>query len=206
MDSREHGSDDRAMLEPWGDADVMTVSRELNLPEELIEVLERLELRYEVIDGDLVVNASPTFGHENYGGNLFVLLHAAAPHELAVLGDFGFFYDALVDGNIRNHTRADITVVRRSEVEEQGTVHPPLLVVEVQSPSTKARDVRIKRDIYERSGVPAYLLLHPVLKTLTVLELQDGRYVETHQAEPPALVHLDRPFPVDLDLARVFRD
>jgi Uma2 family endonuclease len=194
------------MLEAWGDADVMTVSRELNVPEELIEVLERLDMRYEVIDGDLVVNASPTFAHEDFGGNLFVQLHAAAPPELAVLGDFGFFYDALVDGNIRNHTRADITVVRRADVEKQGTVHPPLLIVEVQSLSTKARDVRIKRDIYERSGVCSYLLLHPVLKVLTVLELEDGVYVEKHRAEPPAFVHLTRPFPVTIDLGRVFRD
>jgi Uma2 family endonuclease len=193
------------MLEAWGDQDVMTVSRQLNLPEELVEMLERLDLRYEVIDGDLVVNAAPTFGHEDYCMNLAVLLHAAAPRHLAVLGDFGFFYDALVDGNIKNHTRADITVVRRDGVEEQGTVLPPLLVVEVQSPSTKARDVRIKRDIYERSGVPSYLLLHPVLKTLTVLELHAGRYVETVQAEPPAVVRLERPFPVDIDLAKVFR-
>jgi Uma2 family endonuclease len=42
-------------------------------------------------------------------------------------------------------------------VEPQGTLYLPLLVVEVLSPSTKARHVRIKRDLYERSGVRHYL-------------------------------------------------
>jgi Uma2 family endonuclease len=206
VDSRARGGDDRDMLEAWAEADMSTVARELGVPAELLRFLDEHDLRYEVIDGEILVNASPTFPHEDCRSQLFLQLLTAAPDDLAVLAEFAFFYDGLVAADTSNHTVADITVVRRADVEQQGTVLPPLLVVEVQSPSTKAKDVRIKRDIYERSGVPAYLLLHPVLKTLTVLELQDGHYVESHQAVPPAVVHLDRPFPVDLDLARVFRD
>jgi hypothetical protein len=56
----------------------------------------------------------------------------------------------------------------------------------------------------------------PDTRELSVLTLDDGAYVETarlsgsgalslEHAEPPDVVHLERPFPVDLDLARVFR-
>ena len=206
MDSRQQPEHDQDTLRPWEELDVTTLARDLRVPVELLELLERLNLQYEVIDGAILVNAAGTFEHADYGSNLFALLHAAAPRDLAVVTGFAFYYDGLVDPSLSNHTVADITVVRRAAVEKQGAVQPPLLLVEVESPSTKAKDVRIKRDIYERSGVGSYVLLHPVLKVLTVLELEDGVYVEKHRAEPPALVQLTRPFPVTIDLARVFRD
>ena len=37
----------------------------------------------------------------------------------------------------------------------------PDLVVEILSPSTRSRDVRLKRDLYERVGVEEYWLVDP---------------------------------------------
>ncbi len=45
----------------------------------------------------------------------------------------------------------------------------PDLVVEVLSPRTGRRDLRLKRDIYERNGVREYWLLDPGRRRITVL-------------------------------------
>jgi Uma2 family endonuclease len=123
------------MLAAWEELDMMTVAGELGLPVELLLLLDEHALRYEIIDGALVVNPPPGFIHEDLLGELFVQLRMASPPEIAVLGSgFKFFYAATTEGNTVNHTMADITVVRRSDVEEMGTILPPLLVVEVEVP------------------------------------------------------------------------
>ena len=193
------------MLEAWEELGMTTLARDTGLPAELLVLLEELSLRYEILDGSLVVNAPPIFDHEDFLMALAVQLRLASPPDIAVLGSgYKYFYDGL-RGNTRNHTMADITVVSRDRAERAGTVHPPLLVVEVQSPGTQRRDLGEKREIYERTGVGTYLLLHPEQRTLTVLRLVDGAYLQTHCAGESDVVRLDAPFPVALDLREVFR-
>lgn len=176
---------------------MMSVARESGLSQELLVLLEREAIRYEIIDGALVVNPPPGFSHEDWLAESLVQMRVASPPDIAVLGSgFKYFYAAISEGNRINHTMADITVVRRSDVEEMGTVRPPLLVVEVHSPTTWRTDQRRKREIYEATGVQTYLLLHPIELTITVLELEHGQYVETHRLEGRGEIELTRPFPV----------
>jgi Uma2 family endonuclease len=84
-------------------------------------------------------------------------------------------------------------VARREDVGEARLEQPALLVVEVLSPSTRLTDLGTKRLAYEAAGVPAYWLIDPDETRLTVLRLQDGRYVleaevvadERYQASSP---------------------
>jgi Uma2 family endonuclease len=52
----------------------------------------------------------------------------------------------------------------------------PDLVVEVLSRSTRARDRRQKKKIYERNGVREYWLVDAAARSITVFVLRDGRY------------------------------
>ena len=53
----------------------------------------------------------------------------------------------------------------------------PDLVVEILSPSTARRDLRVKRDIYERNGVREYWIVDPTRRAITVLAAgTDGRF------------------------------
>ena len=56
----------------------------------------------------------------------------------------------------------------------------PDLVVEILSPSTRSRDPREKKAIYERNGVREYWLVDSVATEVTVFVLQDGRYGAGH--------------------------
>jgi len=55
---------------------------------------------------------------------------------------------------------------------------PPLLVVEVVSPSTRLHDYNVKFARYERACIPSYWVVDPDELRLTAWELRDGRYVE----------------------------
>lgn len=52
----------------------------------------------------------------------------------------------------------------------------PDFVAEVLSPSTRKRDITIKKDIYEKFGVKEYWLIDPKGESIDVYLLQDGKY------------------------------
>lgn len=52
----------------------------------------------------------------------------------------------------------------------------PELVVEVLSPATAAKDKREKKALYERSGVPQYLIVDPLSYYAELYTLQAGSY------------------------------
>ncbi|HUP24028.1 MAG TPA: Uma2 family endonuclease, partial [Thermoanaerobaculia bacterium] len=52
----------------------------------------------------------------------------------------------------------------------------PDLVIEILSPSTRRRDERSKRDLYERYGIGEYWIVDPELETVKVFRLAGERY------------------------------
>jgi len=144
--------------------------------------------RYELVDGVLVVTPAPGKAHQRCVARLTALLIAAAgaEHEVLVAP-----FDYLVGPTTL--LQPDLLVARREDVGEARLEQPALLVVEVLSPSTRLTDLGTKRLAYEAAGVPAYWLIDPDETRLTVLRLQDGRYVleaevvadERYQASSP---------------------
>ncbi len=69
----------------------------------------------------------------------------------------------------------DIVVVcDGSKLDERGCKGAPDLVIEILSPATAAKDMKIKRDLYERHGIREYWLVHPTDKTVMVYRMGDA--------------------------------
>ena len=149
--------------------------------------------RYELIDGALLVSAEPSLQHQRVNAVLLRLLQDAAPPELEVL--------LPVDVRLSpfRQIAPDVTVVRRQDLSAKHVDDVPLLVVEVQSPSTRAVDLTLKRQVLQEAGVPSYWLVDPLELVLTVLDLQDGFYVERFRGR--GRYEASAPFPVVVDLA-----
>ena len=49
--------------------------------------------------------------------------------------------------------------------------------MEILSPSTRRRDITVKKDTYEKYGVKEYWLISPKEESIEVYLLQDGKYV-----------------------------
>lgn len=129
--------------------------------------------RFELVDGVLLVSPVPVPVHQRAVTRLGVLLHSGCPDGLEV-------FCPSVAWRISKHTifEPDALVVRPSELFDRGLDGTPLLAIEVLSPSTKLRDLGLKRRAYEEAGLPWYWIVNPKLPRLTVLRLEDGRFVE----------------------------
>ncbi len=53
---------------------------------------------------------------------------------------------------------------------------PPLLVVEVVSPSTKTEDYRAKRAEYDILEIPEYWIVDPLSEQIAIFVAEDGLY------------------------------
>lgn len=131
--------------------------------------------RYELIDGALLVSAEPSLQHQRVSARLHRLLQDAAPTDLEV------FWPIDVRLSPVRQIAPDITVVRRRDAGGRRLSGLPLLAVEVQSPSTGAVDLTLKRKVLEDAGVQSYWLVDPDALILTVLELDGGTYRQVAQ-------------------------
>jgi Uma2 family endonuclease len=146
--------------------------------------------RYELIDGALIVSAEPSLQHQRVNAQLLRLLQDAAPEDLEV------FLPIDVRLSPLRQIAPDITVVRRQERAAQRVSDLPLLVVEVQSPSTRAVDRALKRQVLQEAGVASYWLVEPDELVLTVLELVDGSYEQVAQVRGTEVFEAEQPFRV----------
>jgi Uma2 family endonuclease len=147
--------------------------------------------RYELIDGELLVSPSPSTAHQRAVGNLYVLLRAACPPDLEV---FVAPFDWLVDDH--NVFEPDLLVARRADLTERNLPRPPVLAVEVLSPTTRQRDLGRKRAAYARAGLAHYWAVDPLVPSVRVLELVEGTFCEVGYAADDGSIAVAHPFPV----------
>ncbi|MEX0658352.1 MAG: Uma2 family endonuclease [Egibacteraceae bacterium] len=124
-------------------------------------VLEKLEaegkldesLRYEILNGELVIRGVPRTRHERaVSALMYYFTTWARDHGGEVFAGLG-----IEIGDQR--PIPDCTVIgpdRVDELAEDGFHVPPDLVVEVTSPGTRSLDLHEKHDIYQQLGVPEY--------------------------------------------------
>jgi Uma2 family endonuclease len=132
--------------------------------------------RYEILDGDLYMSPSPGPQHQRIAGRIYAILDAHV--RKAGLGEA---FPAPLDVLLEEHEIVEPDVVfvsraRASIITEANIRGVPDLLVEILSPSTKSRDIRDKRNIYARCGVPWYWIVDPEARTLLELQLVGGAY------------------------------
>jgi Uma2 family endonuclease len=98
----------------------------------------------------------------------------------------------------------DVLVARRDDLLAVGSRgflgQPPMLAVEVLSPSSRRIDRLSKLSAYEEAGVASYWLVapDPQASSLHALELVDGRYVEVGCPTGEQAWEAQWPFPVTI--------
>ena len=155
--------------------------------------------RYELLDGALIVSPRPTTVHQFVATRLASLLDRDCPEDLCVVAE------PAVELGLRTEFDPDLVVVPLDEVGSAKFTRPPLLVVEVRSPSTALFDLNRKKAAYEKFGVPSYWIVDPdpARPELTIFELGDGGYITTATSTQPLTV--SRPFPVTITPAHLTR-
>jgi Uma2 family endonuclease len=93
------------------------------------------------------------------------------------------------------------------KINEKGCNGSPDLIVEIVSKSSVTRDLHEKYNLYEKSGVKEYWIVHPNDKTLSVFLLDDnGKYIPTKPLTYGDVVGSSVLKGFELDLNDIFQD
>ncbi len=136
-----------------------------------LETLPDDGLRYELLDGTLIVSPAPVPRHQRAIVRLVLLLSAACPadHEVFV---------APLDWqpDRRTSLEPDLLVVRKDRIGEKNITQTPAIVIEVLSPGTARIDKMLKFSRYQEGGIEQYWIVDPRVPSIEVYQLADGAY------------------------------
>ena len=150
--------------------------------------------RYELLGGALVVSPRPTTVHQLAALRLAMLLDNSCPASLCVLPEPALQLSADTEFD------PDVVVVHWEDVGGAKLTAPPLLAVELRSPSTALIDLNRKKMAYQRFGVPSYWIMDPDTRepSITAFELRGGEYATMGKATGLETLVAERPFPVEV--------
>ena len=155
--------------------------------------------RYELLDGALIVSPRPRMPHQEAATELVVQLRIACPAHLRVIPEPAVM--------LSRHTEfdPDIVVIHQDHINDTKVAKPPLLIVEVRSPSTALIDLNRKKTAYQKFGVPSYWIMDPDRdrSELTVFELDGPDYREVARVAGDTPFLARQPFEVEIIPARL---
>lgn len=121
----------------------------------------------ELIDGELVKEPAPTYGHQWIVGEIHNRLRRLLGAGRVVTSPIDLFVDEW------NVLQPDVLVLAKPLGPRAKRAEDPLLVVEVLSPSTAHRDRGVKRRTYLCAGVEEVWIVDPEKDTIEV-HARDG--------------------------------
>ena len=133
--------------------------------------------RAEVIYGKLYLTASPTPYHARISATIGVALA-----NYAQSNGIGEVFFAPVDVILLTGTNIvvpDLVFISRDNqliVDDKGLHGSPDLHIEILSPSTRKRDLTVKKELYEEAGVKEYWIVDPDTKNSQGYLLKEGKY------------------------------
>ncbi len=137
--------------------------------------------RHELIDGVHYVTPSPVLRHLQLLGRLYLAVGGFLEDHPEIGQAFLSPLDTVFSP--WDVVEPDLVFVAADQLgilTEPNIQGAPALVVEILSPSTRKRDLGIKRQLFERGGVREYWLVDPKACDLTVYRrLPDGSFPRT---------------------------
>jgi Uma2 family endonuclease len=141
-------------------ADDYLLSAETNIPQELI-------------DGAVIVTASPVNAHQRAVGRIYQLLLSLIPNGEVILSPSDVHFDEW------NVVQPDVFWIAENSTCQDVETHfvgAPTLIVEVLSPSTATQDKVKKFRLYEKYGVAEYWLVDIAGDYIEVWSLNGDKY------------------------------
>ena len=158
-------------------------------------------LRHELIDGQFVMTPAPGTAHQTIADALCRhLWNALRGTELKVLTAP---FDVMLGPHV---VEPDVLVAPKADFTSRDLPVPPLLAIEVLSPSTSHLDRGRKRDIYAEAGVAYYWIVDPDGPSVTIYELIDGAYSETAHVSGHQTLTVEHPVALTLTPAALLED
>jgi len=166
------------------------------------------DARGEIVDGEVVLQPSPTPLHQSTVGEIYAELRNPFQRGRGGPGGWWLIPDVDVEFGPHDICRPDIAGWRKERLPqfpgERPIVNRPDWVCEGLSPRTAVRDQNEKRTIYERAGVPWYWVVDPQNRTITVLRLVTDGFVVSQVVGDDGTAALPPFEAVEIDLKTLF--
>lgn len=131
---------------------------------EYLKMTEKSENRYEYIDGEIILLASPLYPHQKAVREIFVAfsLWFRDKNCEPLVSPFDVTLYRLGKREKINSVQPDILVIcDQDKIDKRGKYYgTPTLVVEVLSESTRSKDLVQKLDLYMESGIREYWIVN----------------------------------------------
>lgn len=176
--------------------------------EEFLKMTEESENRYEYIDGEIILLASPLYPHQKAVGEIYVAFSLWFRDKECepLAAPFDVILHRLGNTEKNNSVQPDILVIcDRDKIDEKGKyMGTPSLVVEVLSNSTRSKDMVQKLDLYMESGIGEYWIVNTESQEIYIYRFSEDRIAEirTFKGNEHARSVIFQGLAVDL--ARVF--
>ena len=136
------------------------------------------DARYELIDGELILAAAPLMTHQRLQSRLGSRMEIFAEYTDSGKVFFSSTDVVLSETDVVQPDLIFISKERAHIIAEEAVFGAPDLVIEILSPSTAARDMGYKRDLYERHGVKEYWMADVDSVWIRVLRLNAAGFFE----------------------------
>ena len=136
------------------------------------------DTRYELIDGELILAAAPLTTHQSLQARLGSRMELFAEYTDSGKVFFSSTDVVLSETDVVQPDLIFISKERARIVAEEAVFGAPDLIIEILSPSTAARDMGYKRDLYERHGVKEYWMADVDSVWIRVLRLNAAGFFE----------------------------
>lgn len=154
----------------------MVLSEKLYMVEEFWGFLERPEnadRKFELINGVIIEDMSPSFSHGRYASHIYLPLALFVnQHDL---GEVVFEVDHYIPPDHFNTRRPDVEFMSKARLAQfDPNKYVPLmpdLAVEVKSPTNSFEELRQKAAYYLQNGTAAVWLIYPENQTVVVYTL-----------------------------------
>lgn len=168
-DDRETTIAEKAQSNNFEDSKLSKISYE-----EFLKLTEESENRYEYIDGEVYLLASPSYDHQSIIMEISNIMYnwfkgkeckpLTAPFDVTLLKN-----------DNKNVVQPDIIVICDTENvnEKRRYMGIPSLVLEVLSETTKHKDMLKKLDLYIHSGISEYWIVNPFNKEVYIYYIEN---------------------------------
>ncbi|MBH0778686.1 Uma2 family endonuclease [Nocardia bovistercoris] len=167
---------------------------------DLPRLMEVVDARFELLDGEVVMMAPSTHWHNEVIDILKFALRRIAPSDIVIATEQGVDLGPTVP-------EPDLLAVNRAVVSADSLSFPPKdvhLVIEVMSPGTKTKDRVLRPAQYSEAGITCFWRVENESGAIVVYTfelLPEGGYAPTGIFR--SRLKVDRPFPIDIELPEV---
>jgi Uma2 family endonuclease len=164
----------------------MTITAEKLTLEAYLTHTDGTDTRYELVDGDLVTMALGSGEHGAITDFLADIFKSEIRRQqlpltvkqmmLGIQSPRGTRWDTVCIPDLVVLPKSQWVELRQREAVIRLNEPPPLLVVEVVSPSTQSEDYRAKYAEYSVLDISEYWIVDPLATKITICQLNEGRY------------------------------